>query len=195
MVRCIYASRSHEFQPHAHGWRIHWQTRSGRTETMLRFRMKAASILDQHVAAFASTNASTVYVGNDGGVFLSSDGGSDYMAANVPIGDHPILWHWHRPDPERCNLRRHTGQRDAFRASGSDWQRILGGDGTTDASRSENFHDCLLRNSGCRRSLSEWPLPSGSSNIGLNTLIDSTVWLDPFAADQRTILSIGVASD
>jgi photosystem II stability/assembly factor-like uncharacterized protein len=84
---------------------------------------------DQHAIAFSSTNPKTIYVGNDGGVFKSPDGGITWTSLNKGLcithfeylAQHPVYDSW---------LIGGTQDNGTLRYEGSEaWNQVDGGDG------------------------------------------------------------------
>jgi hypothetical protein len=132
---------------------------------------------DHHDAMFAPSNHNIVYVGCDGGVYFSSTGGNVFSGATFPI---PITQFYGIGIDQTKSDVTYGGTQDNGTLSGStgsDWSGILGGDGTltqVDPKTPSIVYD---------ETPQSFPNPSVFADNGLSPSIDSTVWLDPFAAD------------
>jgi photosystem II stability/assembly factor-like uncharacterized protein len=136
--------------------------------------------VDHHAAAFAPSDPTQVYVGSDGGCFYSPDGGSDYNGGTFLL---PITqFYGIGIDQTQANAT-YGGTQDNGSLSGASgtltWQPILGGDGTMVQvdPKTPSLVYCETPDSP--------PSAYGGSitDNGLNPSIDSTTWINPFAAD------------
>ncbi|CAN5457134.1 hypothetical protein BH10BAC6_BH10BAC6_04250 [soil metagenome] len=84
---------------------------------------------DQHCAAFAPSNPSIVYSGNDGGMFKSSDGGQTWKAINNGLA----ITQFYSFDidlTDRYKTYGGTQDNNTLGSSGEDeWRSVVGGDG------------------------------------------------------------------
>ncbi len=158
-----------------------WQTLDGgQTWTDVAQSYKGGIHPDQHAAAFAPSDPNFVFLGNDGGVFSSKDGGSTITQQTFLL---PITQFYGIGIDQTQGNVTYGGTQDNGTLSGSsantDWGNILGGDGTMTQvdPKTTSIVYCETPQS--------FPTvyPNGSNNTGLNANIDSTVWIDPFAAD------------
>ena len=79
---------------------------------------------DQHCLTFSPANSSTIYAGNDGGIFKSTNKGATWTAEQLP-GHEARL-----PRRAHCNLMAGTQDNGTiFRIIGSVWGHIADGDG------------------------------------------------------------------
>jgi hypothetical protein len=84
---------------------------------------------DQHCLTFSPTNSSTIYVGNDGGIFRSTNKGTTWTALNDGLGiteleylaGNPNTWKWLIAGTQDNGTARFTGA--------SVWDHIADGDG------------------------------------------------------------------
>src|SRR5262249_25518539 len=88
--------------------------------------------VDQHAFAFAPGNANTIYAGNDGGLFVSGDGGSTFASVNIGL----VITQFY-PGLALNGSVAMGGTQDngtnftaaAKNQSPSDWTTVIGGDG------------------------------------------------------------------
>ena len=134
---------------------------------------------DQHEAAFAPSNPSIVYVGNDGGVFSSTDGGADYSRETFPIA--VTEFYGIGIDQTQDDLT-YGGTQDNGTLSGSsqaDWGSLAGGDGTyslVDPNTSTRIY-------GANPQSYPFVVANGQYSSISSGLNDSMAWLNPFAMD------------
>ena len=65
---------------------------------------------DQHALAFAPGNSSTIVIGNDGGVFKTTNGGSSWSSLNQALTLEPVRARAFHHSQRRRNARRNPGQ-------------------------------------------------------------------------------------
>ncbi len=135
---------------------------------------------DQHAAAFAASDPNIVFVGNDGGLFSSNDGGSNFTQETYPL---PITQFYGIGIDQTKDNVTYGGTQDNGTLSGAsgglEWDGILGGDGTLTQVDPKTPSKVYCENP------QSFPTayPTQLADNGLDASIDSTVWLDPFAAD------------
>ncbi len=135
--------------------------------------------VDHHAAMFAPSDPTKVYVGCDGGVYFSSTGGDVFSGNTFPI---PITQFYGIGIDQTQSDVTYGGTQDngtLTGSAGSDWNNILGGDGTLTQVDPKNSSIVYCETPQSLPTV----YPNGSGDNGLNAAIDSTVWLDPFAAD------------
>ncbi|MGQ9643951.1 MAG: FlgD immunoglobulin-like domain containing protein, partial [Ignavibacterium sp.] len=83
---------------------------------------------DQHAYAYAPSNSNIVYLGNDGGIYKSTNKGETWTAINNNL---PITqFYYGAVAPSGVNYYGGTQDNGTLKASGSlNWNEILGGDG------------------------------------------------------------------
>lgn len=83
---------------------------------------------DQHVYAYAPSNSNIVYLGNDGGIYKSTNKGETWTALNNGL---PITqFYYGAVAPSGVNYYGGTQDNGTLKSSGSlSWNEILGGDG------------------------------------------------------------------
>ncbi len=164
-----------------------WQTNDGgQTWSDVGLSYKGGIHPDQHDAAFAPSNPSkAVYVGCDGGVFFSGDGGSTFSANTFPI---PITQFYGIGIDQTQSDVTYGGTQDNYTLSGAsgstnNWVPILGGDGsyTLVDPKTPSIVYCMSQDN-TYPSISTNGGAGVASTCGIETS-DSTAWLDPFAAD------------
>ena len=133
---------------------------------------------DQHEAAFAPSKPSLVYAGNDGGIFISSDGGSTYSSQTAPIAI--TQFYGIGVDQSQDDLT-YGGTQDNGSMSGpttQDWNPLVGGDGSymlVDANKPSRVYGANTQG---------YPFVVVNGQYGsLGNITDSLAWLNPFAMD------------
>ncbi|HWF45126.1 MAG TPA: T9SS type A sorting domain-containing protein [Candidatus Kapabacteria bacterium] len=134
---------------------------------------------DQHIAEFAPSNPSIVYVGNDGGVFLSNDGGDSYTSQTFPIA---ITQFYGIGIDQTQDDMTYGGTQDNGTINGAsdgNWFGIAGGDGTyslVDPNQSTRIY-------GANPQAYPFVINNGQYSQLSSGLSDSMAWLNPFAFD------------
>ena len=83
--------------------------------------------VDQHAIVFSPRNASTIFFGNDGGVFKTTDAGATYSTLNnglTTVQFYSIAVH-----PSKEIYYGGTQDNGTMRFDGTSWAQVLGGDG------------------------------------------------------------------
>ncbi|HEY3876388.1 MAG TPA: hypothetical protein VGM92_13010, partial [Candidatus Kapabacteria bacterium] len=140
--------------------------------------------VDHHAAEFAPSNPNIVYVGSDGGLFYSPNGGGNFSGGTFPL---PITQFYGIAVDQTQPDVTYGGTQDNGSMGGStdqDWSLIGGGDGTYTLVDPKDSSVILFENP---QSFPQGIRNGNQFNVsgGLSTSLDSTVWLDPFAADQK----------
>jgi|GEM_PF-474876 len=141
---------------------------------------------DHHAAAFVPTDPTKVYIGSDGGVFYSPNGGDQFNATTFPI---PITQFYGIGIDQTQSDVTYGGTQDNGTIAGSgslDWNQFGGGDGTYTLVDPKTPSRVYLANPQSYPQVSINQGSPQSLTSGINPSIDSVVWLDPFAADQNT---------
>jgi photosystem II stability/assembly factor-like uncharacterized protein len=83
---------------------------------------------DQHCMAFAPGNSKIVYIGNDGGIFRSADGGGTWRALNSGLAITEV--EYIALNPANSNwLLAGTQDNGTIRLNGGAWEHVADGDG------------------------------------------------------------------
>ena len=149
--------------------------------------------VDHHAAAFAPSDHNKLYVGCDGGVYFSADGGGSFSSNtfSIPITQFYGIGIDQTQDNVTYGGTQDNGTLSGANVSADNWGGILGGDGTFTLVDPKNPSIVYCANPGGDGQ----PYPSISTNggygvlstNGINPKIDSLAWLNPFAADQNNV--------
>ncbi len=138
--------------------------------------------VDHHAATFAPSDPTQLYAGSDGGVFYSPDGGDDYNGNTFPL---PITQFYGIGIDQTQSDVTYGGTQDNGTLSGASggltWEDILGGDGTMVQVDPKTPSIVYCENPNALPNA----YPNGIADNGLSPAIDSTVWINPFAADAK----------
>ena len=131
---------------------------------------------DQHCLTFSPTNSSTIYAGNDGGVFRSTTKGASWTALNNGLGiteleylaGNPNTWQWLMAGTQDNGTVRYTGS--------TVWDHIADGDGgdcgvnqTSPNVVYHSYYSATLERSTTSGNFGSWttmvPPPSGIASL------------------------------
>ena len=161
---------------------------------------------DQHCLTFSPTSASTIYAGNDGGIYRSTNKGATWTALNNGLGiteveymaGNPSTWKWLAAGTQDNGTMRYTGS--------TVWDHIADGDGgdcgvnqTSPNVVYHSFYNATLQRSTTSGNFGSWtnmvPPPNVPSlfyppvevadltvTIGANSLVYSLNGTTPFSS-------------
>ena len=142
---------------------------------------------DQHEAAFAPSNPSTVVIGCDGGVYLSNDGGSSYGNAPVPMA----ITEYYGIGIDQSSDVTYGGAQDngtQLGTNGADFNQFGGGDGAfavADPATSGRVY--YTSTDGLPRAYQGGNITNLGNSINSNENFpsDSLRWVNPFMTDPK----------
>ena len=177
-------------------------TGSWRWENVSAQKFSASIHPDMHAIAFSPVNPNVIYIGCDGGVFCSADGGHDWVSLNKGLCLTEVEFLAQHPEFESW-LIAGTQDNGTLQYQGNEvWYHISDGDGGDCGVSARYPYTCYITFYGMGVARSKkgggwntWPRPPrdliGPNVVAANDYPDGALFYSPLEVNGRTVVQAG----